>query len=53
MGHIFSKAEGTKYSEVLGAVYPDENGMQQPIVMGCYGIGVGRLLAAAVEQNPR
>ena len=49
VGHIFKL--GTKYSEVLGAVYPDENGVQQPIVMGCYGIGVGRLLAAAVEQN--
>ena len=49
VGHIFKL--GTKYSEVLGAVFPDENGVQQPIVMGCYGIGVGRLLAAAVEQN--
>ncbi len=49
VGHIFKL--GTKYSEVLGAVYPDESGVQQPIVMGCYGIGVGRLLAAAVEQN--
>ena len=49
VGHIFKL--GTKYSEVLGAVYPDENGVQQPIVMGCYGIGVGRLLAAGVEQN--
>ena len=49
VGHIFKL--GTKYSEVLGAVFPDENGVQKPIVMGCYGIGVGRLLAAAVEQN--
>ena len=49
VGHIFKL--GTKYSEVLGAVYPDENGVQKPIVMGCYGIGVGRLLAAAIEQN--
>ena len=49
VGHIFKL--GTKYSEVLGAVFPDENGVQRPIVMGCYGIGVGRLLAAAVEQN--
>ena len=49
VGHIFKL--GTKYSDVLGAVFPDENGVQQPIVMGCYGIGVGRLLAAAVEQN--
>ena len=49
VGHIFKL--GTKYSEVLGAVFPDESGAQKPIVMGCYGIGVGRLLAAAVEQN--
>ena len=49
VGHIFKL--GTKYSEVLGATFPDENGVQQPIVMGCYGIGVGRLLAAAIEQN--
>ena len=49
VGHIFKL--GTKYSEVLGAVFPDENGVQKPIVMGCYGIGVGRLLAAAIEQN--
>ena len=49
VGHIFKL--GTKYSEVLGAVFPDESGVQKPIVMGCYGIGVGRLLAAAIEQN--
>jgi prolyl-tRNA synthetase len=49
VGHIFKL--GTKYSEVLGATFPDENGVQKPIVMGCYGIGVGRLLAAAIEQN--
>ena len=49
VGHIFKL--GTKYSEVLGAVFPDQNGVQRPIIMGCYGIGVGRLLAAAVEQN--
>ncbi len=49
VGHIFKL--GTKYSEVLGAVFPDEKGVQKPIVMGCYGIGVGRLLAAAIEQN--
>lgn len=49
VGHIFKL--GTRYSEVLNAYYPAENGEQRPIVMGCYGIGVGRLLAAAVEQN--
>ena len=49
VGHIFKL--GTKYSESLGAFFVNENGAQEPIVMGCYGIGVGRLLAAAVEQN--
>lgn len=42
---------GTKYSEVMHAVYLDENGKEQVIVMGCYGIGVGRTAAAAIEQN--
>ena len=49
VGHIFKL--GTFFSEALGANYLDQNGRQQPIIMGCYGIGVGRLLAAAVEQN--
>ena len=49
VGHVFKM--GTRYSEVLGATFPDENGARHPIIMGCYGIGVGRLLAAAVEQN--
>jgi prolyl-tRNA synthetase len=49
VGHIFKL--GTFYSETLGALYLDQNGQQQPIIMGCYGIGVGRLLAAAIEQN--
>ncbi len=49
VGHIFKL--GTFYSETLGALYLDREGRQQPIMMGCYGIGVGRLLAAAVEQN--
>jgi prolyl-tRNA synthetase len=49
VGHIFKL--GTFYSETLGARYLDQNGRQQPIIMGCYGIGVGRLLAAAIEQN--
>jgi prolyl-tRNA synthetase len=49
VGHIFKL--GTFYSETLGALYLDQHGQQQPIIMGCYGIGVGRLLAAAVEQN--
>ena len=49
VGHIFKL--GTSYSEALGAMYLDQEGQQRPITMGCYGIGVGRLLAAAIEQN--
>jgi prolyl-tRNA synthetase len=49
VGHIFKL--GTFFSETLGAVYLDRQGQQKPITMGCYGIGVGRLLAAAIEQN--
>ena len=41
----------TKYSEKLNATYLDENGKSNPMYMGCYGIGVGRTMAAAVEQN--
>ncbi len=42
---------GTKYSVALEATYLDENGKEQPIVMGSYGIGPGRVMAAAVEQH--
>ena len=49
VGHIFKL--GTGYSESFGASYLDNEGQQRPIIMGCYGIGVGRLLAAAIEQN--
>ena len=42
---------GTKYSEKLGLNYVDENNKLQPVVMGCYGIGLGRCMAAIVEQN--
>jgi prolyl-tRNA synthetase len=42
---------GTKYSESLGATYLDAEGRERPIEMGCYGIGVSRLVAAAIEQN--
>ncbi|HIE17281.1 MAG TPA: proline--tRNA ligase [Dehalococcoidia bacterium] len=49
VGHVFKL--GTFLSEKLGAFFLDENGRQRPIIMGCYGIGLGRLLAAAVEQN--
>lgn len=49
VGHIFKL--GTFLSEKLGAYYTDAGGNSKPAVMGCYGIGVGRLLAAAIEQN--
>jgi len=49
VGHVFKL--GTFLSERLGAYYLDKDGASKLIVMGCYGIGVGRLLAAAVEQN--
>jgi len=49
VGHVFKL--GTFLSERLGAYYLDKDGSNKPIIMGCYGIGVGRLLAAAVEQN--
>lgn len=49
VGHIFKL--GTKYSNALHAVYLDQNGKEQVMVMGCYGIGVSRTMAAAVEQN--
>jgi prolyl-tRNA synthetase len=49
VGHIFKL--GTKYSKALKATYLDENGREREIVMGCYGIGVGRTAAAAIEQN--
>ncbi len=49
VGHIFQL--GTKYSEALGAVYLDEKGKQQPIIMGCYGIGVSRLIATIIEVH--
>jgi len=48
-GHIFQL--GTQYSEPLGATFLDENGKAKPMVMGTYGIGVSRLLAAIIEQN--
>jgi len=47
VGHVFKL--GTKYSVALGATYLDEKGASHPLVMGCYGIGVNRLIAAAVE----
>ena len=49
VGHVFLL--GTKYSDAMNATYLDETGKPQPFVMGCYGIGVTRLLGAAIEQN--
>jgi prolyl-tRNA synthetase len=48
LGHIFKL--GTFYSDALDAHYRDEDGSQRPIIMGCYGIGISRIVAAAVEQ---
>lgn len=48
VGQVFQL--GTKYSSALNATFTDENGEDKPLVMGCYGIGVSRLLAAVVEQ---
>jgi len=49
VGQVFKL--GTKYSKALGGTFLDENGKAKPYVMGCYGIGVTRTMAAAVEQN--
>ncbi|PIW80809.1 MAG: proline--tRNA ligase [Candidatus Omnitrophica bacterium CG_4_8_14_3_um_filter_43_15] len=49
IGHVFKL--GTKYSKALGANFSDENGKENPIIMGCYGIGINRILAAAIEEN--
>ena len=49
VGHIFQL--GTKYSEAMGATFTNEQGEEQPLVMGCYGVGVSRLAQAAVEQS--
>jgi len=49
VGQVFKL--GTKYSESMGATYLDNNGKAQPMVMGCYGIGITRTVAAAIEQN--
>jgi len=49
VGHVFKL--GTKYSESLGATVLNAEGREEPLVMGCYGIGIGRSVAAAIEQN--
>jgi len=48
VGHVFKL--GTKYSEALNGMFLDENGRNQPFIMGCYGIGVSRVMAAVAEQ---
>lgn len=48
VGHVFKL--GTRYSEAMGAYYLDENGKSQPMIMGCYGIGVSRTVSAVAEQ---
>jgi prolyl-tRNA synthetase len=49
VGHVFKL--GTKYSEAMSATYLDEAGSERPFVMGCYGFGVTRTVAAAIEQH--
>ena len=49
VGHIFKL--GTKYSCALNATFRDEDGVEKPFIMGCYGIGISRIIAAAIEQN--
>jgi prolyl-tRNA synthetase len=49
VGHIFKL--GTKYSEKMGATFLDGKGGEKPMIMGCYGIGIGRTAAASIEQN--
>ncbi|MCT7526983.1 proline--tRNA ligase [Aliarcobacter cryaerophilus] len=48
-GHIFQL--GDKYSKAMNATFLDENGKAKPFIMGCYGVGVSRLVAAVIEQN--
>ncbi len=49
VGHVFKL--GTKYSQAMNAIFLDENGTEHPMIMGCYGIGVSRVVAACIEQN--
>jgi len=49
VGHVFKL--GTKYSKAMKAVYLDKDGQEKTMVMGCYGIGIGRTVAACIEQN--
>jgi prolyl-tRNA synthetase len=49
VGHVFKL--GTKYSEPMNCTFLDEKGARQPMIMGCYGLGIGRTVAAAIEQS--
>jgi prolyl-tRNA synthetase len=49
VGHVFQL--GTKYTDALGGLYTDENGEQHPMIMGCYGIGVSRIVTAVAEEH--
>jgi len=49
IGHVFKL--GTKYSDAMKAMFLDSDGSQKPFIMGCYGIGINRIMAAAIEQN--
>ncbi len=49
IGHVFKL--GTKYSKAMGATYLDDQGHEHPVIMGCYGIGVNRIVASAVEAG--
>jgi len=49
LGHVFKL--GTKYSEAMGATFLDENGKQNPVIMGSYGIGIDRIVACHIEQS--
>ncbi len=49
VGHIFQL--GTKYSEPMKAYFVDQDGKEKPVIMGCYGIGIGRTMAAAIEAH--
>ncbi len=49
VGHVFKL--GTKYSKAMKAVYLDKDGQEKIMIMGCYGIGIGRTVAACIEQN--
>ena len=49
VGHVFKL--GTKYSQAMRATFLDAQGKERPVIMGCYGIGTGRTVAASIEQN--